>query len=75
MIIAAETRPALTGTVRALDRVLRAGRYWVPMWFRGGHPLAYWDMYDHPAEPPAYDFGAPATWWYDPAKAKRIGRE
>ena len=73
-IIAAETRPSLTVAVRALDRVLRAGRYWVPMWFRASHPLAYWDVYDHPAEPPAFDLGAPATWWYDPAKAKQIGR-
>ena len=73
-VVRADTRPALTGAVRALDRVLRAGRYWVPMWFRGSHPVAYWDVFGHPPEPPAYDLGAPATWWYDPEKAKRIGR-
>jgi microcin C transport system substrate-binding protein len=73
-ILAAETRPALTTACRALDRVLRAGRYWVPMWFRGAHPIAYWDMYVHPEIPPTYDLGAPATWWYDADKARRIGR-
>jgi microcin C transport system substrate-binding protein len=73
-ILAAETRPALTTACRALDRVLRAGRYWVPMWFRGAHPIAYWDMYAHPEIPPTYDLGAPATWWYDADKARRIGR-
>jgi microcin C transport system substrate-binding protein len=73
-IVAAETRPALTAAARALDRVLRAGRYWVPMWYRGNHPLAYWDMYAHPPAPPRYDLGAPATWWYDAEGARRIGR-
>ena len=72
--LAAETRPALTAACRALDRVLRAGRYWVPMWYRGSHLLAYWDLFDHPPDTPAYDLGAPQTWWYDPAKAQRIGR-
>ncbi|MDB5511302.1 MAG: extracellular solute-binding protein family 5 [Enterovirga sp.] len=73
-IVQAETRPALVAAVRALDRVLRAGRYWVPMWYRGSRPVAYWDMYGHPAQPPAYGLGAPDTWWYEPDKAKRIGR-
>ena len=73
-IVQAETRPALVAAVRALDRVLRAGRYWVPMWYRGSNPVAYWDLFGHPPTPPAFDLGAPATWWYDPEKAKRIGR-
>ena len=73
-ILAAETRPALTAACRALDRVLRAGRYWVPMWYRGSHPIAYWDLFGHPEAPPTYDLGAPATWWYDSDKAGRIGR-
>jgi microcin C transport system substrate-binding protein len=73
-IVQAETRPALVAAVRALDRVLRAGRYWVPMWYRGANPVAYWDVFGHPPTPPAFDLGAPATWWYEPEKAKRIGR-
>lgn len=72
-ILAAENRPALTTACRALDRVLRAGRYWVPMWNKGSHTLAYWDMYAHPPAPP-YGLGAPETWWWDADKARRIGR-
>lgn len=73
-ILAAETRPALTTACRALDRVLRAGCYWVPMWYRASHPLAYWDVFGHPPTPPRYELGAPLTWWYEPDKARRIGR-
>ena len=74
LIVSAESRAALVTACRALDRVLRAGRYWVPMWFRDSHPLAYWDIFGHPARPAAYDLGAPATWWFDADKARRIGR-
>ncbi|MDB5589739.1 extracellular solute-binding protein, partial [Enterovirga sp.] len=73
-VLSAETRPALVAACRALDRVLRAGRYWVPMWYRGSHPLAYWDVFGHPPRPPAYDLGAPQTWWFEPDRARRIGR-
>jgi microcin C transport system substrate-binding protein len=33
-IIAAESRAALTVACRALDRLIRAGRYWVPQWYK-----------------------------------------
>ena len=32
-IVHATTRAELNATCRALDRVLRAGHYWVPMWY------------------------------------------
>ena len=70
----AKSRPELTTACRALDRVLRAGRYWVPMWYSDRHRLALWDVYGRPANPPKYDLGSPATWWFDADKAKRIGR-
>jgi microcin C transport system substrate-binding protein len=71
----AKSRADLTTACRALDRVLRAGRYWVPMWYASTHRLALWDVYGRPANPPKYDLGAPGTWWFDAEKAKRIGRE
>ena len=71
--LAADTRAELTTACRALDRVLRAGRYWIPMWSKAAHWLAYWDMYGRPATKPKYDRGVPATWWYEEEKAKRIG--
>ncbi len=43
--LAADTRAELTTACRALDRVLRSGRYWIPMWSKAAHWLAYWDMY------------------------------
>jgi microcin C transport system substrate-binding protein len=72
--IAAETRTDLTNACRALDRVFRAGRYWVPQWYRATHPVAYWDLFSHPAKPPKYaqGVGAPENWWYDAAKAAKL---
>ncbi|MEN5083195.1 extracellular solute-binding protein [Bosea sp. TWI1241] len=59
---------------KCLDRLLRAGRYWIPMWWNPTEWLAYWDMYERPQTKPKYGSGAPGTWWYDRAKAQRIGR-
>jgi microcin C transport system substrate-binding protein len=69
-ILAAETRADLTIACRAFDRVFRAGRYWVPQWYRATHPIAYWDLFAHPPQPPRYaqGVGAPENWWSDPAK-------
>ena len=71
--IGAETRTDLTNACRALDRVFRAGRYWVPQWFRSSHPIAYWDLFAHPPKPARYaqGTGAPDNWWADPAKAAK----
>ena len=35
---------------KCLDRLLRAGRYWIPMWWNASEWLAYWDMFDRPAD-------------------------
>ncbi len=70
----AKTRADLVIACRALDRVLRAGHYWVPMWFKAADWLAYWDQFSHPDTKPRFSSGAPGTWWYDAEKAKRIGR-
>lgn len=72
--IASETRADLTNACRAIDRVFRAGRYWVPQWYRATHPVAYWDVFDHPPKPPKYaqGVGAPDIWWYDAAKAAKL---
>ena len=49
IIIAAKTRAELTAACKALDRVIRAGRYWIPHWYKASHWIAYWDVFDHPA--------------------------
>ena len=73
-IIAADTRPHLVVACRALDRLIRAGRYWVPHWYKASHWVAYWDAFSRPADKPRYARGAPETWWHDKAKAAKIER-
>jgi microcin C transport system substrate-binding protein len=73
-IIAAGTRPELVVACRALDRVIRAGRYWVPHWYKASHWIAYWDVFGHPPNKPRYYRGIPATWWYDREKAAKLER-
>jgi microcin C transport system substrate-binding protein len=72
-IIGANSRADLTVACRAFDRVFRAGRYWVPQWYRTTHPIAYWNQFAHPPKPPRYaqGVGAPENWWSDMNKAAK----
>jgi microcin C transport system substrate-binding protein len=71
-VIAADTRPALVTACRVLDRVIRAGRYWIPQWYKATHWIAYWDVFGRPPAQPRYARGIPDTWWYDAAKAAKL---
>lgn len=73
--VSAASRAELTIACRALDRVLRAGRYWIPMWYSSQYRLAVWDVFGRPGTPPRYGLGVPGLWWFDAAKAHRIGRD
>ncbi|MGD9844993.1 MAG: extracellular solute-binding protein [Variibacter sp.] len=73
-VIAADSRAALNAACRALDRVIRAGRYWVPQWFKATHWIAYWDVFGRPPKKPRYSRGIPETWWYDAGKAAKVER-
>jgi microcin C transport system substrate-binding protein len=70
--LVANSRDELVHICRALDRVLRAGRYWVPQWYKPSHWIAHWDFFGRPSRSPRYDTGILSTWWYDSEKAKRI---
>ena len=72
IIIAAKTRDELTTACRALDRVIRAGRYWVPHWYLPAHRIAYWDVFGRPPAQPRYFRGIPDTWWHDRDKATKV---
>jgi microcin C transport system substrate-binding protein len=79
-VIVAKTRLEMVIACRALDRVVRAGFYWIPQWYNPEHRLAYWDMFAHPKTHPRYPHGVPTvwatTWWYDrdkPAKLEKAG--
>jgi microcin C transport system substrate-binding protein len=71
-VIAAKSRDELTNASRALDRVLRAGHYWVPHWYKASNSIAYWDKFSRPETKPRFDRGVLDTWWYDADKAAKL---
>jgi microcin C transport system substrate-binding protein len=74
-VIAADTRAKLVFAARALDRVSRAGRYWVPQWYSNAHRLAYWDVFGHPPSLPKYlGVMAPDIWWLTQTGAASSGQ-
>src|SRR3984893_6682663 len=62
-VIAADSRPALLAACKALDRVIRSGRYWVPHWYKASHWLAYWNVFGRPEAQPRYALATRETWW------------
>ena len=71
-IMAAKSRAELETAARAADRVLRAGYYWVPHWYKASHNLAYWNKFSRPETNPKYERSVIDTWWYDKDKAERL---
>jgi microcin C transport system substrate-binding protein len=71
-IVLAKSRKELVTAARAIDRVLRAGYYWVPQWFKASHQIVYWDKFSRPPVKPKYDRGVPDTWWFDAGKAAKL---
>lgn len=71
-VVAAKSREDMTVAARALDRLLRAGHYWVPHWYKGSHTIAYWDKFSQPETKPKYTRGLLDTWWFDEAKAAAV---
>lgn len=70
-IKAARTRAEFVPACRCLDRALRAGRYWVPHWYKAARWMAHWDVFGRPERPPRFAPAVLATWWWDEEKAKR----
>jgi microcin C transport system substrate-binding protein len=71
-VLEADTRGELETATHALDRVLRAGHYWIPHWYKASHTLAYWNKFSRPGVKPKYARGIPETWWYDAEKAAKL---
>ncbi len=71
----AKSRDELRVAARALDRVLRAGHYWVPNWFKNVHTVAYWNKFSRPAVKPAYSRAVLETWWWDAEKAAKLTQQ
>jgi microcin C transport system substrate-binding protein len=70
----AKTRDELVAAVRALDRVLRARRDWIPNWYAPNHRSAFWDMFGFKEPKPDYGFPVEQLWWIDEEKARAIGK-
>ncbi len=68
----AETKEELDPAVSALDRVLRAIRFWVPQWYKDVHTVAYYDMFEYPEPLPPYDLGYLDFWWVNADKAAAL---
>jgi microcin C transport system substrate-binding protein len=50
-------------SAKALDRVLLAHHYVVPLFYATSFHIAYWDKFEHLANLPEYSTGFPETWW------------
>ena len=70
-IVAAQSLEELTVRTRALDRVLRAERFWIPQWQKGVHTVAYYDMYRFKEIPPLA-LSPLDNWWYDAEAAEAL---
>jgi microcin C transport system substrate-binding protein len=73
-VIFAKDRAELVAATKALDRVLLWNNYVVPQWTYPFMRTARWDRFSRPAELPKYGASAfPTIWWWDQAKAAKIG--
>ena len=73
-VIFAKDRQDLVAATRALDRVLLWNHYVVPQWTYGKVRSARWDRFGRPDLLPKYGAsGFPATWWWDEARAAKVG--
>lgn len=59
----AKDREELTAATKAMDRVLLAHHYVVPLFYSSTVRLAYWNTLTHPQELPKYAIGFPDLWW------------
>lgn len=68
MIIFAPNRDEQVAAIKAMDRVLLANHYVIPLFYRKTYWIAYWDKLTHPAAYPEYSIGFPEVWWSKDAK-------
>ncbi|MDO6459074.1 extracellular solute-binding protein [Granulosicoccaceae sp. 1_MG-2023] len=50
--------------VHALDRVMLANYYAVPLYYRDTSWIAYWNSFGRPERAPKYATGITSTWWF-----------
>jgi microcin C transport system substrate-binding protein len=62
-ITAAPDREQQVAAIKALDRVLLANNFVIPMFYSGESKIAYWKRITHPQNLPEYGIGFPDIWW------------
>lgn len=72
-VIYAKDRDELVAATHALDRVLLWNDYVIPAWTLRYTRTARWDRFARPPTLPKYSFDFPTIWWWDAAKAAKIG--
>ncbi len=71
-VIAARSADEIKIAVRALDRVLRSLKFWVPHWYRDFHTVVYYDIFRRPEVVPPYGLGVLDFWWFDQDRAAEL---
>ncbi|OZA98695.1 MAG: hypothetical protein B7X67_21775, partial [Rhizobiales bacterium 39-66-18] len=72
-VIYATSREDLVAATHALDRALLWNEYVIPAWTLHYTRTARWDRFSHPEKLPRYSYAFPEIWWWDAAKAAKIG--
>ncbi|WP_127088755.1 extracellular solute-binding protein [Aquabacter cavernae] len=72
-VIYARSREELVASTQALDRVLLWNDYVVPAWTLRYTRTARWDRFSRPETLPRYSYEFPTIWWWDAAKAAKVG--
>ncbi len=72
LALAAPSKADLAVVTKALDRVLRAEKFWVPQWYKNKHTVAYYNMFEHPEVIPPFDLGYLDFWWYNADKGAAL---
>jgi len=65
----ARGRDVFVDVVRAMDRILLWGFYFIPLYHLQDDRVAYWDRFGRPEVTPLYGIVV-ETWWEDPDKAQ-----
>ncbi|MGD1888541.1 MAG: extracellular solute-binding protein [Cohaesibacteraceae bacterium] len=63
----AEARDELYIIMRAMDRILRSGHYWVPQWFKPNHWMAHQTSIGFPETKPRFALPIESHWWMEEA--------
>jgi microcin C transport system substrate-binding protein len=62
-IVFAPNRDDQVAAIRAMDRVLLANHFVVPLFYSGEEKIAYWKKIAHPQTLPEYGIGFPDAWF------------